>query len=36
MFDSQERMGKRRGLTMILVIVSVFAVLGLLTWFFTQ
>jgi hypothetical protein len=36
MFDSQEPVGKSRGLTMVLVIVSVFAALGLLTWFFTR
>jgi hypothetical protein len=36
MFDSQEPVGKRRGTTMLVVIVSVFALLGLLTWFYTQ
>lgn len=36
MFDTQEPIGKRRGLTMLLVIVAVLATLGLLTWLFTQ
>jgi hypothetical protein len=36
MFDSQQPSGKGSRATMLLVIGIVFAVLGLMTWYFTQ
>ena len=36
MFDSESRGDKSSRLTMLLVIFSVIAVLGIVTWFFTR